>query len=145
MTNSSLRIAGHYINFFPSVQAWRWIIHIFVVFRECCISFSMTSYKRCDRLLNCEVDFIKHFYPIYYNMIPSFLGVNVGKTKKRFPVKSFPSRRLVNSSLPFFGEKREAATLKLQRKRANHRGAIHAVNDKLCNAYLSFLLRLPSA
>ena len=51
------------------------------------------------------------------------------------------------SSLPFFGEKREAATLKLQRKRANHRGAIHAVNEKLCNAnaYLTFLLRLHPA
>ena len=36
----------------------------------------MTSYKRCDSLLNCEADFIKLFYPIYYNVIPSFLGVN---------------------------------------------------------------------
>ena len=26
----------------------------------------MTSYKRCDRLLNSEADFTKRFYPIYY-------------------------------------------------------------------------------
>ena len=45
----------------------------------------MTSYKRCDRLLNCEVDFIKCFYPIYYNVIPYLLGVNAGKTEKRIP------------------------------------------------------------
>ena len=37
---------------------------------ECCISFSMTSYKRCDSLPNCEANFIKRFYPIYYNVIP---------------------------------------------------------------------------
>ena len=49
---------------------------------ECCISFCLTSYKRCDRLLNCEDDFIKHFYPIYYNVIPYLLWLNVGKTKK---------------------------------------------------------------
>ncbi len=42
----------------------------------------MTSYKRCDRLVNCEADFIKRFYPINYNVIPYLLGVNVGKTKK---------------------------------------------------------------
>ena len=42
----------------------------------------MTSYKRCDRLLNREADFIKHFHPIYYNVIPYLLGLNVGKTKK---------------------------------------------------------------
>ena len=46
------------------------------------MSFSMTSYKRCDILLNCEAVFIKLFYPIYYNVIPYFLGVNVGKTEK---------------------------------------------------------------
>ncbi len=46
------------------------------------MSFCLTSYKRCDILLNCEADFIKLFYPIYYNVIPSFLGVNVRKTKK---------------------------------------------------------------
>ena len=58
--------------------------------RECCISFSMTSYKRCDRLLNCEADFIKRFYPIYYNMIPYLLGLNVGKTKKSNSGRKFP-------------------------------------------------------
>ena len=42
----------------------------------------MTSYKRCDRLQNCEADFIKLFYPIYYNVIPCLLGLNVGKTEK---------------------------------------------------------------
>ena len=42
----------------------------------------MTSYKRCDRLLNCEADFIKSFYPIYYNVIPYLLGLNAGKMKK---------------------------------------------------------------
>ena len=57
---------------------------------ECCISFSMTSYKRCDRLLNCEVDFIKCFYPIYYNVIPYLLSVNAGKTEKRIPGANFP-------------------------------------------------------
>ena len=50
--------------------------------RECCISFCLTAYKRCDRLLNCEADFIKLFYPIYYNVIPYLLWLNVGKTKK---------------------------------------------------------------
>ena len=40
------------------------------------------TYKRCDRLLNCEADFIKSYYPIYYNVIPCLLGLNVGKTKK---------------------------------------------------------------
>ena len=40
----------------------------------------MTSYKRCDRPLNCEADFIKPFYPIYYNVILYLLGLNVGKT-----------------------------------------------------------------
>ena len=34
----------------------------------------MTSYKRCDRLLNCEADFIKRFYPIYDNVIHIFFG-----------------------------------------------------------------------
>ena len=34
------------------------------------------------RLLNCEVNFIKRFYPIYYNVIPYLLWLNVGKTKK---------------------------------------------------------------
>ena len=57
---------------------------------ECCISFSMTSYKRCDRLLNCEVDFIKHFYPIYYNVISYLLWLNVGKTKKANSGRKFP-------------------------------------------------------
>ena len=69
------------------------------ILRECCISFCLTSYKRCDSLPNCEVVFIKRLYPIYYNVIPCLLGLNVGKTKK------------VNSSLPFFGEKREADKL----------------------------------
>ena len=50
----------------------------------------MTSYKRCDRLLNCEDDFIKHFYPIYYNVIPYLLGLNVGKTKKANSGLNFP-------------------------------------------------------
>ena len=50
--------------------------------RECCISFSMTSYKRCESLPNCEAVFIKRLYPIYYNVIPYLLGLNVGKTKK---------------------------------------------------------------
>ena len=58
---------------------------------ECCISFCLTSYKRCDRLLNCEADFIKRFYPIYYNVIPYLLWLNVGKTKKRIPGSIFPS------------------------------------------------------
>ena len=34
------------------------------------------------RLLNCEVNFIKRFYPIYYNVISYLLWLNVGKTKK---------------------------------------------------------------
>ena len=42
----------------------------------------MTSYKRCDSLLNCETCFIKRFYPIYYNVILYLLWLNVGKTKK---------------------------------------------------------------
>ena len=83
-------VARRYINSVPSIQAWRWIIHIFSVFRESCISFSMTTYKRCDRLLNCEADFIKCFYPIYYNVIPYLLGVNVGKTKKANSWLNFP-------------------------------------------------------
>ena len=56
---------------------------------ECCISFCLTSYKRCDRLLNCEADFIKSFYPIYYNEIPYLLWLNVGKTKKSIFELSF--------------------------------------------------------
>ena len=58
--------------------------------RECCISFSMTSYKRCDRLVNCEADFIKRFYPIYYNVIPYLLWLNVGKTEKANSGRKFP-------------------------------------------------------
>ena len=50
--------------------------------RECCISFSMTSYKRCNSLQNHGDSFTKDFYPIYYNVIPYLLGLNVGKTKK---------------------------------------------------------------
>ena len=50
----------------------------------------MTSYKRCDRPLNCEADFIKPFYPIYYNVIPYLLGLNVGKTKKANSWLNFP-------------------------------------------------------
>ena len=50
----------------------------------------MTSYKRCDRLLNCEDDFIKCFYPIYYNVIPYLLWLNVGKTKKANSGLNFP-------------------------------------------------------
>ncbi len=42
----------------------------------------MTSYKRCDSLPNCEANFTKRSYPIYYNVIPCLLGLNVGKTKK---------------------------------------------------------------
>ena len=57
---------------------------------ECCISFCLTSYKRCDRLLNCEADFIKRFYPIYYNVIPYLLGQNVEKTKKANSGLNFP-------------------------------------------------------
>ena len=58
--------------------------------RECCISFSMTSYKRCDRLPNYEADFTKRFYPIYYNVIPYLLGLNVGKTKNANSGLNFP-------------------------------------------------------
>ena len=50
----------------------------------------MTSYKRCDRLLNCEADFIKRFYPIYYNVIPYLLGLNVGKTEKANSGRKIP-------------------------------------------------------
>ena len=50
----------------------------------------MTSYKRYDRLLNCEDNFIKHFYPIYYNVIPYLLGLNVGKTQKAISGHKFP-------------------------------------------------------
>ncbi len=50
----------------------------------------MTSYKRCDRLQNREADFIKRFYPIYYNMIPYLLVLNVGKTKKVNSWLNFP-------------------------------------------------------
>ena len=50
----------------------------------------MTSYKRCDRLPNYEVSFTKNFYPIYYNVIPYLLGLNVGKTKKANSGLNFP-------------------------------------------------------
>ena len=30
-------VARRYINSVPSIQAWRWIIHIFAVFRESCM------------------------------------------------------------------------------------------------------------
>ena len=50
----------------------------------------MTSYKRCDRLLNWEAYFIKRFYPIYYNVIPYLLWLNVGKTKKAISGLNFP-------------------------------------------------------
>ena len=83
-------VASRYINSVPSIQAWRWIIHIFAVFRESCISFSMTYYKRCNSLLNWEAVFTKRFYPIYYNMIPYLLGMNVGKTKKANSWLNFP-------------------------------------------------------
>ena len=63
---------------------------ILPILRECCISFSMTSYKRCDRLLNCEADFVKYSYTIYYNVIPYLLGLNVGKTKKVNSGRKFP-------------------------------------------------------
>ena len=86
----SVSVTGHYINFFPSVQAWRWILLILSPLRECCISFPMTSYKRCDRLPNCEADFTKRFYPIYYNVIPYFLGVNVSKAKNAISGRKFP-------------------------------------------------------
>ena len=59
--------------------------------RECCISFSMTSYKRCDSLLNCEAVFIKRLYPIYYNVIPYLLCLNVGKTEKANSGRKFPT------------------------------------------------------
>ena len=51
----------------------------------------MTFYKRCDSLLNCEADFIKRFYPIYYNVIPYLLWLNVGKTKKSNSGRKFPT------------------------------------------------------
>ena len=50
----------------------------------------MTSYKRCDSLLNCEAVFIKCLYPIYYNVIPYLLGLNVGKKKKANSGRKFP-------------------------------------------------------
>ena len=50
----------------------------------------MSSYKRCDSFLNCEADSIKRFYPIYYNVIPYLLGLNVGKTKKANSGLNFP-------------------------------------------------------
>ena len=50
----------------------------------------MTSYKRCDRLLNCEAVFIKRLYPIYYNAIPYLLCLNVGKTEKANSGRKFP-------------------------------------------------------
>ncbi len=50
----------------------------------------MTSYKRCDRLLNWETVFTKYFYPIYYNVISYLLGLNVGKTKKAISGRKFP-------------------------------------------------------
>ena len=59
--------------------------------RECCISFYLTSYKRCNSLLNCEAVFIKRFYPIYYNAIPYLLWLNVGKTKKANSGRKFPT------------------------------------------------------
>ena len=62
----------------------------FIHLRECCISFCLTSYKRCDRPLNCEANFIKLFYPIYYNVIPYLLWLNVGKTKKANSGLNFP-------------------------------------------------------
>ncbi len=50
----------------------------------------MTSYKRCDSLLNWEVVFTRNYYPIYYNVIPYLLGLNVGKTKKAISRRKFP-------------------------------------------------------
>lgn len=50
----------------------------------------MTSYMRCDRLLNCEANFIKRLYLIYYNMIPYLLCLNVGKTEKANSGRKFP-------------------------------------------------------
>lgn len=57
---------------------------------ECCISFCLTSCKRCDRLLNCETVFIKRLYPVYYNVIPYLLWLNVGKTEKANSGLNFP-------------------------------------------------------
>ena len=57
---------------------------------ECCISFCLTSYKRCDRLLNREVVFTRRYYPICYNVIPYLLWLNVGKTKKANSGRKFP-------------------------------------------------------
>ena len=50
----------------------------------------LTSYKRCDRLLSWEAVSTRHYYPIYYNMIPYLLGLNVGKTKKANSGLNFP-------------------------------------------------------
>ena len=58
--------------------------------RECCISFCLTSYKRCNSLLNWEEVFTRSYYPIYYNVIPYLLGLNVGKTEKANFGRKFP-------------------------------------------------------
>ena len=63
---------------------------ILPILHECCISFYLTSYKRCNSLLNREAVFTRHYYPIYYNMIPYLLGLNVGKTKKSNSGLNFP-------------------------------------------------------
>ena len=73
----------------PSIAGGAFPLILFIL-RECCISFSMTSYKRCDRLLNWEAVFTRHYYPIYYNVIPYLLGLNVGKTKKANSGRKFP-------------------------------------------------------
>ena len=49
---------------------------------ECCVSFSLASYKQCESLLNLGDFFTKRFYPIYYNVISYWFELNVGKTKK---------------------------------------------------------------
>ena len=64
----------------------------------------MTSYKRCDSLPTREAIFIKRFYPIYYNVIPYLLGLNVGKTKKANSGLNFPklmARQLHNEKGTF--------------------------------------------
>ena len=50
----------------------------------------MTSYKRCNSLLNWEAVFTRRYYPIYYNVIPYLLWLNVGKTKKANSGRKFP-------------------------------------------------------
>ena len=59
---------------------------------ELCDTFKIceTSSFKDIGLTELEAVFIKCLYPIYYNVIPYLLGLNVGKTKKANSGRKFP-------------------------------------------------------